>query len=154
MLDFPAFLVQMLWPEKCKIIREIPVDLLGNSSFIKQLGYVETKIPWELSDDVLHIPIACVLVKLSPFKIYAWVILMTTHFLKPKIRVSAWIFWNFPSQVKIRYLRQHLRFHSENDLILKLVDDFLVSRYASLTTISSHFEWFVTLQNLNQFQKN
>jgi len=63
--------------------------------------------------------------------------------------------FSFTSEDKIlETTRQHLRFHSENDLILKLVDDFLVSRYASLTTISSHFEWFVTLQNLNQFQKN
>ena len=42
--------------------------------------------------------------------------------------------------MKIRYLRQplvkflqHLNDYSENDLILNLVDDFLVSRYASLT---------------------
>jgi len=63
--------------------------------------------------------------------------------------------FSFTSEDKIlETTRQHQRFHSENDLILKLVDDFLVSRYASLTTISSHFEWFVTLQNLNQFQKN
>jgi len=46
--------------------------------------------------------------------------------------VSAWIFWKFSSQVK-RYLRQPLvKFlqqfndYSENDLVLKLVDDFLL----------------------------
>jgi len=58
---------------------------------------------------------------------YTWVILMTTHFLYPKIRVSALIirvsvlitrvsaliirvnaliFWNFSSQAKTRYLKQ------------------------------------------------
>jgi len=77
---------------------------------------------------------------------YARVILMTTHFLYPKIEVNAWIFYNFSSQVKIRYLRQplvkflqQLNDYSENDLVFKLVDDFLASHYASLTTKSSHF---------------
>jgi len=53
---------------------------------------------------------------------------MTTHFLYPKIGVSAWIFSKFSSQVKIRYLRQlpvkflqQLNDYSENDLFLKLV---------------------------------
>jgi len=39
---------------------------------------------------------------------HAWVISMTIHFLYPKIGVSAWSFWNFFLQVKIRYLRQPL----------------------------------------------
>ena len=48
--------------------------------------------------------------------------------------------------MKIRYLRQplvkflqQLNDYSENDLVFKLVDDFLASHYASLTTKSSHF---------------
>ena len=49
---------------------------------------------------------------------------------------------------------QKLNDYSENDLVLKLVDDFLASRYASLTTKSSNFVWSRTLRNLNQFQKN
>ena len=83
-------------------------------------------------------------------------ILMTTHFLYPKIGVSAGIFWNFSSQVKKRYLRklfvkflQQLSDYSQNGLVLKLVDDFLASCYVSLTTNISHFVWSVTLQNLN-----
>jgi len=59
----------------------------------------------------------------------------------PKIGVSAWIFWKFSSQVKIRYLRQppvkflqQLHDFNENDLVLNLVDDFLACRYASLAT--------------------
>jgi len=90
---------------------------------------------------------------------HAWMILMTTHYLYPKIGVSAWIFWKFSSQVKIRYFRQppvkflqQLTDYSENDLVLKSVDDFLASSYASLTTKSSHFVWSITLQNLSQFQ--
>jgi len=62
--------------------------------------------------------------------------------------------------VKKEYLRQsfvkflqQLNDDSENDLVSKLVD-FLVSRYASLATKSGHFVWTITLQNLNQFQKN
>jgi len=60
--------------------------------------------------------------------------------------------------VKIRYLRQppvkflqQLNDYSESDFILKLVDDFLASRYTSLTTKSSHFVWSITSRNLNQF---
>ena len=89
----------------------------------------------------------------------AWVILMTTNFLHPKIQVSAWIFTNFSLLLKKGYLRQpfvkfaqQLNDYSENYLVLKLVDDFLASRYASLTTKSSHFVWSITLRNLNQFQ--
>jgi len=44
-------------------------------------------------------------------------------------------FWNFSSQVKIRYLRQllvkfsqQLNDYNENGLVLKLVDDFIVIR--------------------------
>jgi len=37
---------------------------------------------------------------------------------------------------------------------MKLVDDFLASRYASLTTKSSHLVWSITLRNSNQFKKN
>jgi len=40
------------------------------------------------------------------------------------------------------------------DLVLKLVDGFLASCYASLTTKSWHFVWSITSQNLNQFKKN
>ena len=50
--------------------------------------------------------------------------------------------------------KHQLNDYSENDLVSKLVDDFLASRYASLTTKSSHFVWFITLRNLNQFQLN
>jgi len=55
-------------------------------------------------------------------------------------------FQRFSSQVKIRYLRQvlvkflqQLNDYSENDFVLNLVDDFLASRYTSLTTKSNHF---------------
>jgi len=66
---------------------------------------------------------------------------MTTHFLYLKIGVSAWIFNKFSSLLKKKYLRQlsvkflqQLNDYSENNFVLKLVDDFLASRYASLTT--------------------
>ena len=103
--------------------------------------------------------LACVLIKLFSL-CHAWVILITNHFLNHKIRVSAWIFWNFSSQLKIRYLRQlcfkflQLNDFIGNDLVLKLVDNFLASRHTSLTTKSSDFVWSITWQNLNQFQKN
>jgi len=49
---------------------------------------------------------------------------MTTHFLYPKIWVSAWIFKNFSSLLKKGYLRQpfvkflqQLNDYSENDLV-------------------------------------
>ena len=89
---------------------------------------------------------------------HAWVILMTTHFLYPKIGVSTWIVWKFFSQVKIRYLRQspvkflqQLNDYSKNDFILKLVDDFLTSCYTSLTTNSSHFRKTLTNSNKIKF---
>jgi len=54
-------------------------------------------------------------------------------FSSPKIGVSTWIYWNFSSQVKIRYLRwpfvkflQQLNDYSENDLVLKLIMIFLL----------------------------
>jgi len=60
-------------------------------------------------------------------------------------------FLKFFSQVKIRYLRQpllkflqQLNDYSEFDLVFKLAVDFLVSRYTSLTTKSSHFVWSIT----------
>jgi len=37
------------------------------------------------------------------------------------------------------------------DLVLKLIDDFLVSLYTSLTTKSSHFVWSIICETLNQF---
>jgi len=49
---------------------------------------------------------------------------------------------------------QQLNDYSENDLVLKLADDFLASHFASLTIKSTHFVWSITLQNLNQNQKN
>jgi len=65
----------------------------------------------------------------------------------------------FSSLLKKGYLRQtfvkffqQLNDYSENDFVLKLVDDFLASHYTSLTTKSSHFVWSITLRNLNQFQ--
>ena len=55
------------------------------------------------------------------------------------------------SLLKKGYLRQpfvkslqQLNDYRENDLVLKLVDDFLASHYASLTTKSSHFVWSIT----------
>ena len=65
-------------------------------------------------------------------------------------------FLQFSSQVKIRHLRQTLQLNNdiENDLVLKLVDDCLVSCYTSLTTKISHFVWTITLSNLYQFQKD
>ena len=66
-------------------------------------------------------------------------------------------FFNLSLRVKVRHLTQlrfeflqHLNDYSANDLVLKLVD-FLASRYASLTTKSSHVLWSVTSRNLNQF---
>ena len=57
----------------------------------------------------------------------------------------------FSSLLKKGYLRQpfvkflqQLNDYSENDLVSKLVDYFLDSRYASLTTKSSHFVWSIT----------
>ena len=52
-------------------------------------------------------------------------------------------FWKSPKLAR----RQRVK----NDLILKLVDNILASRYASLTTKSSYFVWSITLQNLNPF---
>jgi len=53
--------------------------------------------------------------------------------------------------MKIRYLRQpcvkflqQLNDYRENDLVLKLVHDFLAGRYTSLTTKSSHFLLSIT----------
>ena len=91
---------------------------------------------------------------------HTWVILMITHFLYPKIRVSAWIFWKFFSQVKIRYLRQpplkflqNINEYIEDHFVLRLVDDFLGIPSASLTTKSSHFVWSITSRNLNNSNK-
>ena len=91
---------------------------------------------------------------------HTWVILMTTHFLCSKIGASTCIFWNISLQVKLRDLRQplvkflqQLNDYSWNDLVLKLVDDFLASHYASLTTESSHYVWSITSWNLNRFKK-
>ena len=82
------------------------------------------------------------------------------HVQNPKIGVITWIFWNFSSQLKIRYLRQslveflqQLNECSKNELILKLTDDFLASCYTSLTTKSSHLVWSITSWNLNQLKK-
>ena len=91
---------------------------------------------------------------------HAWVILRLTRFLYTKIGVSAWIFWKFSLQVKIRYLRQplvkclqQLYEYSKNELVLKLIDEFLARCYASLTTQSSYFVWSTTSRNLNQLKK-
>ena len=85
---------------------------------------------------------------------------MTTYFLYPKIKVSAWIFKDFSLLLKKGYLRQsfvkflqQLNDYSENDLVLKLVDDFLASCYASLTTKSSHFVWSIIRETLTNFNK-
>jgi len=90
----------------------------------------------------------------------AWVTFMTTHFLYPKIKVSAWIFKDFSLLLKKGYLRQsfvkflqQLNDYSENDLVLKFVDDFLASCYASLTTESSHFVWSIIRETLTNFNK-
>ena len=103
---------------------------------------------------------ACWVITIQNFS-HTWVILMTIHFLYLKIGANAWIFWKFSLKVKLRYLRQplvkflqQLNEYSKNGLVLKLIDDFLASRYASLTTKSSHFLWFITSWYLNQFQKN
>jgi len=39
---------------------------------------------------------------------------------------------------------QQLNDYGENDLVSKLADDFLASRYASLTTKTSQFVWSIT----------
>jgi len=54
-------------------------------------------------------------------------------------------------QPPVKFLQQ-LNDYSENDFVLKLVDDFLASRYASLTAKSSDVVWSTTLRNLNQFK--
>jgi len=56
-------------------------------------------------------------------------------------------------QLLFKFLQQ-LNGYCEIDLVLKLVDDFLASHYASLTTKSSNFIWSNTSQNLNRFPKN
>jgi len=43
--------------------------------------------------------------------------------------------------------------YNENDLVLKLIDDFRVGRYASLITKSSHFAWSIPLQKHKQLKK-
>jgi len=70
---------------------------------------------------------------------------MTTPFLYPNIGVNAQIFRKLFLQVKKRYVKQPLvKFlqqvneYSENDFVSKLLDNFLASRFASLTTKSSH----------------
>jgi len=59
----------------------------------------------------------------------------------------------------MRYLRQppakflqQLNDYNENDVVSKLVDYFLASHYASLTTEISNFVWSITLRKLHQFQ--
>jgi len=78
----------------------------------------------------------------------------------PQKWVSAWIFWNFSSQIKNGIFETSsfqvfttINDYSGNDLVLKLVDDFHVSHYASLTRKSSRFVGSITLRNLNQFKK-
>ena len=68
LINFLAFLVQMLWPKKSKIIREIPLGIIYKISNEDILRLPSPQ--WELSDDVLHMPLACVLAELLPFKIY------------------------------------------------------------------------------------
>ena len=130
----------------------------------KQWGYFKTKISSVRAFRccVAHANSMCARRDITIQNLcHTWVILMTTHFFYPNIGVSALIFWKFSSQVKIRYLRQppvkflqQLKDYSENDLVLKIVDDLLAIRYASLTTKSSYFVWSMTSWNLNQFQKN
>jgi len=47
--------------------------------------------------------------------------MMTTHFLYPKIRVSALIFLNYSSQAKIRYLRQSLSFYNNWMITVRII---------------------------------
>jgi len=100
-------------------------------------------VPWE----VMPMPIAsrCAWVITIQNLYPAWVILMTTHFLYPKIGVSAWIFWNFSSQVKIRYLR-----HSFLKFLLIIFLLVIMLHWPQKVVIL----WFITLQSLNQFQNN
>jgi len=77
-------------------------------------------------------PIACVLVKLSPFKFMS--------------RMSDFEDYRFCFLQNSGKCMDFLK--------KKLVDDFLASRCTSLTTKSSHFVWSITSQNLNQFQIN
>jgi len=119
----------------------------------KQRGYVKTKISsvrafrWCIAH--ANNMYACRVITVQNL-CHTWVILMTAHFLFPKIGVSAQIFWKFSLQVKIRYLRQtpvkflqQINDYSENDFVSQLVDDFLASCYTSLTTKSSHFVWSI-----------
>jgi len=46
------------------------------------------------------------------------------------------------TQPFVKFLEQ-LNDYSENDFVLKLVDDFLASRYTSLTTKSCNFIWSI-----------
>ena len=91
LIGFLMFLVRKLWPKKSRNVGKIPRNPFGDNlknkqwgyfetissmriiwDYLlkknKQWGYFETSPQWELSDDILHILIACVLVKLLPFK--------------------------------------------------------------------------------------
>jgi len=143
---------------KCNDIEILGKNFVGclfKRNKISNEDLLRLKSPqWELSDDVLHMPIACVLVEILLFKIYIthgwfwWLPIWGEHmdFLQ--------IFFTSEdkmlTQLPVKLLQQ-LNDYSDNDFISKLVDDFLASCYASLTTKSSHFVWSITLRNLDQF---
>ena len=124
---------------------------------------VEIRLPhnakFTTKKSYLHMPIACVLAELLPFKIYItheWFLWLPIFF-TPKLGYAHGFLRNFSSLLKKGYSRQpfvkllqQLNDYSENDLVLNLVDYFLASRYASK---SSHFVRSITSQNLNQFLK-
>jgi len=150
---------------KCNYIEILGKNFVGylfKRNKISNEDILRLKSPqWELSDDVSHMPIACVLFKILPFKIYVthkWFCWLPIFFTLNW--GSAWIFWKFSSQVKIKSLRQPpVKFLQQFKWLqwewfsFKVSRWFLASPYASLTTKSSHFVWSITSQNLNQFQK-
>jgi len=77
---------------------------------------------------------------------------MTTHF-SHGFKKNFLHYWRKDtSRLPFVKFLQQLNDYSKNDLVLKLVDDFLASLYALLITKSSHFVWSITSPNLNQFQ--
>jgi len=60
---------------RCNYIKILCKNFVGHLFKRNKISNEDTLVikspQWELSDDVLHIPIACVLVELLTFKIYA-----------------------------------------------------------------------------------
>jgi len=85
--------------KKVKKLGKSPEILLGIICKISNEDTLRLKSPqWVISNDVLHVNDMCARRVITVQNLcYAWVILMNTHFLYPKIGVSAWILKNFSS---------------------------------------------------------